>query len=67
MTETILNVAGEKTTLKHVNIRVGQVCGNRVGYWNEREWVPAIVKTALYQKCLPDAEGVSGVVIFMLG
>ena len=58
--ETILNIAGKKTTLRPVNVRVGQICGNRTGYWNEREWVPSLVKTALYQKCLPDAAGVSG-------
>lgn len=58
-TETILNVASQKTALRPVAVRVGQVCANRVGYWNEREWFPSIVKTALFQKCLPDTAGVS--------
>ncbi|KAI0750820.1 hypothetical protein C8Q80DRAFT_1268136 [Daedaleopsis nitida] len=27
------------------------------GYWNEREWFPALVKSAFSVRCLPDVEG----------
>lgn len=41
-----------------VAMRLGQVTGNRVGYWNEKEWFPSLVKSAQFQRCLPDIEGV---------
>lgn len=56
--EYILNTAAETTDLRPITVRLGQICGNRVGYWNEREWFPSLVKSALYQRCLPDIEGV---------
>ena len=39
-------------------VRLGQVASDRLGYWNEKEWFPALVKTALHQRCLPDIDGV---------
>ncbi|KAI0758633.1 hypothetical protein BD413DRAFT_488534, partial [Trametes elegans] len=41
-----------------VVMRLGQVTGDRLGHWNENEWFPALVKSALFQKSLPDVEGV---------
>ena len=57
--EGILLAAREKAGLKTVAARLGQVCGGYNGYWNEREWFPAVVKSALHVKCLPSLEGVS--------
>ena len=39
--------------------RVGQIAGDRLGYWNEKEWFPSIVKSALHQRCLPSLDVVS--------
>ncbi|RPD58184.1 acetyl-CoA synthetase-like protein [Lentinus tigrinus ALCF2SS1-7] len=55
--EHILQNASKERGLHTIVMRLGQVAGDRLGYWNEREWFPALVKSALFQKCLPDLEG----------
>ena len=57
--EQLFHKISERTGLPTVTVRLGQVTGNKVGYWNEREWFPALVKSALFTHCLPDIEGVS--------
>ncbi|OJT12273.1 Linear gramicidin synthase subunit D [Trametes pubescens] len=57
VTEHVLQRAAKQRGIHTVVMRLGQVSGNKVGYWNEREWFPALVKSALFQKCLPDVEG----------
>ncbi|KAI0350281.1 acetyl-CoA synthetase-like protein [Trametes cingulata] len=57
VTEHVLQNVTEKTGVHTVVMRLGQVTGNRVGYWNEKEWFPAIVKSARLVHCLPDVEG----------
>ncbi|PIL33563.1 hypothetical protein GSI_04186 [Ganoderma sinense ZZ0214-1] len=53
VSERILqNVALERGA-HTVVVRVGQIEGDRMGHWNEREWFPSLVKSALFQKCLP--------------
>ena len=52
--EQILAAASERTDLRTVCVRIGQLCGDRNGHWNEKEWFPSIVKSALYVGCLPD-------------
>lgn len=59
VTEHVLQTISRQTDLHTIVMRLGQVAGDRLGYWNEREWFPALVKSALFQKCLPDLEGVS--------
>ena len=56
--ERVLQNVAQKTDVHTVVVRLGQVTGDRVGYWNEKEWFPSLVKSALFQKCLPDIEGV---------
>ena len=51
----LLNVA-ERHTVPLTIVRLGQVCGDRLGHWNEKEWFPALVKSALSTHCLPDLE-----------
>ncbi len=64
--ENILLAASEKAGL-HVNIvRVGQLCGSKNGHWNEKEALPAIVKTATVVHCLPDMPGVSPFPLVMI-
>ncbi|CDO73876.1 hypothetical protein BN946_scf185016.g33 [Trametes cinnabarina] len=57
ISERVLQNVTKATQLWTVTVRLGQVCGDRVGHWNPKEWFPALVKTARFQYCLPDAEG----------
>ena len=61
--ERILDTAAERTPLRPAVVRLGQVCGERNGTWNEKEWFPSIVKSALALNCLPNLDGVSGIPI----
>jgi thioester reductase-like protein len=58
--ERILDAASERTVLQPVVVRLGQVCGDGNGTWNEKEWFPSLVKSALTLGCLPSVDGVSG-------
>ncbi|KAI9065203.1 acetyl-CoA synthetase-like protein [Trametes sanguinea] len=55
--EHVLQNAAKRGGVHAVVVRLGQVCGNRVGHWNEKEWFPTLVKSAQFQRCLPDIEG----------
>ncbi|TFK94535.1 acetyl-CoA synthetase-like protein [Polyporus arcularius HHB13444] len=55
--ERILTNAEDSANLPAVVVRLGQVCGDRNGYWKENEWFPPIVKSALSLGCLPDMDG----------
>ncbi|KAI0717761.1 acetyl-CoA synthetase-like protein [Cerioporus squamosus] len=57
VTEHVLQNVAAKTDVHTVVMRLGQVAGDRLGYWNEKEWFPSLVKSALVQRCLPDIEG----------
>ena len=56
--ERVMALASDGAGVPTVAVRLGQVCGDRVGHWNEREWFPSLVKSALFQKCLPEHDGV---------
>ena len=58
VTEHVLQTVSETTDVRTVVVRLGQVTGNKLGYWNEKEWFPSLVKTALHLRCLPQLEGV---------
>ncbi|KAH9933970.1 acetyl-CoA synthetase-like protein [Epithele typhae] len=55
--ERVFQIVAERTDVKTTVVRLGQVSGDKLGYWNEKEWFPALVKSALHQKCLPDLDG----------
>jgi len=57
--ERILTLASEKTSLRPVIVRIGQLSGGRNGSWNPVEWVPSIVRSGQLLGCLPLAPGVS--------
>ncbi|RDX43676.1 acetyl-CoA synthetase-like protein [Lentinus brumalis] len=57
VTEHVLQNVAAQTDVHTVVMRLGQVAGDKLGYWNESEWFPALVKSALFQRCLPDIEG----------
>ncbi|KAJ3540826.1 hypothetical protein NM688_g6172 [Phlebia brevispora] len=54
--EQILLSARNKAGIKSVICRLGQISGGFNGYWNEREWFPAIVKSAVDLKCIPNID-----------
>ena len=56
--EHVLQNVMQQTDMHAIIVRLGQVASDRLGYWNEKEWFPALVKTALHQRCLPDIDGV---------
>jgi hypothetical protein len=61
--ERILDAAAERTALRPVVVRLGQVCGDGSGTWNESEWFPSLVKSALTLGCLPSVDGPVGWII----
>ncbi|KAF8200278.1 hypothetical protein BJ912DRAFT_1020035 [Pholiota molesta] len=54
VSEQILAAASAKTTLKTVIVRVGQIAGGPTGFWNTKEWFPALVQSAKFVSCLPN-------------
>lgn len=55
--ERILGYASESTGLPTTVLRIGQLCGDRkTGFWSSSNWVPAIIKSGLSLKCLPNGE-----------
>ena len=56
--ERVLQNVTERRGVHTIVMRLGQVAGDKKGYWNEREWFPSLVKSALFQKCLPQHDGV---------
>ncbi|RPD70255.1 acetyl-CoA synthetase-like protein [Lentinus tigrinus ALCF2SS1-7] len=54
VTEQLLGRAAKETGLRTVVVRVGQLSGDtRVGGWNVKEWVPAIVRASKLLGCAP--------------
>ncbi|KAF7984474.1 hypothetical protein HWV62_14586 [Athelia sp. TMB] len=54
--EHILEAAASQTPLVPTIIRVGQICGGSGGYWNEKEWLPTLVKSSISLRCLPASD-----------
>ena len=52
ISERILQNVTQERGARTIVVRVGQIEGDKTGYWNEREWFPSLVKSALFQKCL---------------
>jgi thioester reductase-like protein len=58
--EAILARAAQQTPLRPIIVRLGQLTGSRNGRWNQREWFPSMVKSAVMGlNCLPNLDGVS--------
>ena len=57
--EQILYNATKTAGVQTVVVRLGQISGDKTGHWNEREWFPALVKSATLTSCLPIVDGVS--------
>ncbi|KAF7979277.1 hypothetical protein HWV62_42970 [Athelia sp. TMB] len=56
VSERILEAAASQTPLVPTIIRVGQICGGSGGYWNEKEWLPTLVKSSINLRCLPASD-----------
>ena len=63
ISEKLLEMAASKSDLRTVVVRVGQLSGGENGAWNESDWLPSIVRSAPYVKCLPLSDEAS----FQLG
>ena len=51
--EEILHQVADRANISTTAVRLGQVCGDMLGHWNEKEWFPAVVKSAVFTRCLP--------------
>ena len=56
--EKVMHNVAERTDVPTIIVRLGQVSGDKTGHWNEREWFPALVKSAQFTHCLPNVDGV---------
>ncbi|KAI0743094.1 acetyl-CoA synthetase-like protein [Daedaleopsis nitida] len=57
VTEQVLKRAAEATGLRITAVRGGQLSGDtRIGGWNVKEWVPAIVRASKRLRCVPVRE-----------
>ena len=56
--EKVFLTVAERAGVLAIVVRLGQISGAKTGHWNEREWFPALVKSAEFTGCLPDVEGV---------
>jgi thioester reductase-like protein len=59
VSERLLEVAAAESPLEPTIIRVGQICGGPNGFWNEKEWVPSLIRSSVHLNCLPSSEQVS--------
>ncbi|KAJ3793868.1 hypothetical protein GGU11DRAFT_690910 [Lentinula aff. detonsa] len=58
--EHIVLNAGQHTKMHTAVVRMGQLTGGISGAWSSSQWFPALVKSGLITKCLPDGDqGVS--------
>ncbi|TFY82997.1 hypothetical protein EWM64_g1012 [Hericium alpestre] len=55
--EKILEIFAQKSSVRPINIRVGQLGGGRNGAWTTAEWLPSLVRSSVYLGALPDCEG----------
>jgi thioester reductase-like protein len=51
VSEKLLEVAAAETSLKPTTIRVGQICSGPNGFWNDKEWLPSLIRSGVYLGC----------------
>ncbi|OCB92288.1 acetyl-CoA synthetase-like protein [Sanghuangporus baumii] len=55
--EKLLEIASSRTSLRPITVRIGQLSGmTNGGYWNQKEWMPALIKSSVYIGCLPNLD-----------
>ncbi|EKM52278.1 uncharacterized protein PHACADRAFT_211550 [Phanerochaete carnosa HHB-10118-sp] len=55
--EQVLARAAKTRGLQTQVVRLGQLTGGAGGCWDTKEWVPALVRTSIFLKCLPRLSG----------
>lgn len=57
--ERFLHSAGLTSNIKSTICRVGQIAGPvlEAGMWNQREWLPSIIRTSKSMGCIPESLG----------
>ncbi|KAF9034495.1 acetyl-CoA synthetase-like protein [Hymenopellis radicata] len=55
--EQMLYQAAKQTALRPIVVRTGQIAGGVNGGWNTSDWVPAIIKSSVTLRALPEFEG----------
>jgi thioester reductase-like protein len=58
VSERIFELAASETPLRPVVVRTTLISGGVNGYWKADEWLPSIVESAMFVKCLPAMESV---------
>ncbi|EGN97840.1 hypothetical protein SERLA73DRAFT_109083 [Serpula lacrymans var. lacrymans S7.3] len=53
VSEKVLTNAAAETSLRPIIIRLGQISGGVNGFWKEKEWLPSMIRSSIYLKCLP--------------
>lgn len=57
--EQLLATAAERTPLKPIVVRIGQMTGSSTnGYWNPKEWAPTLFRSSASIGYLPSVAGV---------
>ena len=54
LAEEMIMEVSRRTGMPATIVRLGQVCGDKLGHWNEKEWFSAMVKSSLITGTLPD-------------
>ncbi|KAL5513471.1 hypothetical protein ACEPAH_3870 [Sanghuangporus vaninii] len=55
--EKLLEIASSRTSLRPITVRIGQLSGmTNGGFWNQKEWMPALIKSSVYLGCLPNLD-----------
>lgn len=49
---------GASSSFRPVVLRIGQISGGKNGAWNTSDWVPALIKSSIALRCLPQLHGV---------
>lgn len=57
--ERILHIASEKTPLRTISVRIGQLVGGDNGSWDTDQWLPAAVRGGEITGVIPRLSGVS--------
>ena len=65
--ERLLGIVGKREGLQYKIVRVGQIAGpvREKGVWNPVEWVPSLIQSSRFLKCLPESLGAADSVDWM--
>lgn len=56
--ERLLAVVSSKTPVHTVSVRLGQLSGSVNGAWSPTDWLPSLIKSSVYLKCMPTMDKV---------